>query len=216
MDIKHIKTIEGSERPADIFQPHMPGVELLSDMDAFFSKVRIDLAAGGLMPDEKPGQRYFAIVTPGRNVMFPPLENPPRQGNTDIATKMEKTFPAYPPLNFSVVTYTFIEAIMQDMTRCVPFLGFLAVFAFIGHSVVVFEGHPSAFESGVRDSDVLLVDSGMTPFMQSDWIDVAHRVMRPNGRIFVHDRETYTLGQIILRQDEQEERNQQKRWWKFW
>jgi hypothetical protein len=74
----------------------------------------------------------------------------------------------------------------------------------------------SAFESGVRDSDVLLVDSGMEPFMQSDWIDVAYRVMRPDARIFVHDRETYTLGQIIRRQDEQEERSQQKRWWKFW
>jgi hypothetical protein len=109
MDIKHIKTIEGSERPVDVFQPHMPGVELLSDMDAYFAKVRNDLAAGGFLPDEQPGQRYFAVVTPGRNVMFPPLENPPRQANTDIATRVEETFPAHPPLNFSVVTYTLLD-----------------------------------------------------------------------------------------------------------
>lgn len=216
MDIRHVRSIDGSDRPADVFQPHMPGVELFSDMDAYFAKVRNDLAAGGILPDEQPGQRYIAIVTPGRNVMFPPCDNSPDQRKSDIMTMLEKTFPANPPLNFSVVTYTLIEALTEDMTRCIPFLGFLAVFACIGHSVVVFEGHPSAFESGVRDSDVLLVDSGMEPFMQSDWIDVAFRVMRPNARIFFHDRETYSLGQITRRQDGREERNQQKRWWKFW
>lgn len=83
------------------------------------------------------------------------------------------------------------------MTRTIPFRGILNGWAYLGHNVMVFEGHPAAFESGVRDSDVLLVDSGMLPFIQFNWADVARRVMHPGGRIFIHDRETYTLSIVL-------------------
>jgi hypothetical protein len=103
--------------------------------------------------------------------------------------------PPDPPLKISVVSYTLIEAFTQDetKTKCIPFLGFLIGFAYIGHNVVVFEGHPTAFESGVKESDVLIVDSGMLPFIQKDWFEVARRVMRPGAKVFVHKRETFTL-----------------------
>ncbi|MDQ3744083.1 MAG: hypothetical protein M3444_06860 [Acidobacteriota bacterium] len=86
---------------------------------------------------------------------------------------------------------------MEDKSKAVPFLGILVGLAAIGHTVVVFEGHPSAFESGVRESNVLVVDSGMLPFLQEDWKEVAFRVMRPGAQLFVHDRKTFTLSPVV-------------------
>ena len=195
MELKHVKSIEGSPQPSDIFQPHMPGVELLADMDALFGMARSQLLKDEL-PLEKSvkGQRAVAIVTPGRLIMYEPCSPPGSMSDAQVAP-VKKLMPPDPPLNISVISYTLLEAFIEDKskTKCIPFLGFLLGFGHIGHSVVVFEGHPSAFESGVRDSDVLLVDSGMLPFIQSDWVEAAHRVMRPGAKIFVHSRETFTL-----------------------
>lgn len=203
MDLKHVQSFPGSPKPPDLFQPHMPGVDLLSDMDALFAKARSELASGcpSLEDQEgssqmEEGQRCIAIITPGRMIMFVPGLAPGSQPPERI-DPIKRLLGADGPLNITVVTYTLLEALMKDKARCIPFLGYLFAFSYIGHSVVVFEGHPSAFESGVRDSDVLFVDSAMLPFVQEDWLDVAGRVMRPNARMFVHDRETYTLSQLI-------------------
>lgn len=40
---------------------------------------------------------------------------------------------------------------------------------------------------------MLLIDSGMLPFVQKDWKEVAFRVMRPGAKVLVHERETYKL-----------------------
>ncbi len=40
MQFKNIESLPGSPQPEDIFEPHMPGVDLLSDMDGFFMQVR--------------------------------------------------------------------------------------------------------------------------------------------------------------------------------
>lgn len=138
------------------------------------------------------GQRAVAIVTPGRLIILDPCPEPNTVPEEKLAPMCE-LLPPYPPLTISVISYTNIEALTTDMTQTIPFRGFLNAWAYAGHNVVVFEGNPSAFESGVRDCDVLLVDSGMLPFVQFNWADVARRVMRPGGRIFIHDRETYTL-----------------------
>ena len=195
MELKHVRSIEGSPRPSDIFEPHMPGVELMSDMDALFRTAREQLERGEFSSEEVvKGQRAVAIVTPDRLIMFQPCPKPgsiPR-GQAEEAKKL---MPSDAPLKITAVSYTLLEAFMEDktMTKCIPFLGHLMGFAYVGHNVLVFEGHPTAFESGVRDCDVLLVDSGMLPFIQEDWFDVARRVMRPGARVFVHKRESYHL-----------------------
>jgi len=101
--------------------------------------------------------------------------------------------PSKSPLNISVISHTRVEALTEDMTKAIPFRGYLLAWATGGHNVIVFEGHPSAFDSGVRDADVLLMDSGMVQFVQLDWVKAAERVMRPEGKIFLHDRKTFTL-----------------------
>jgi hypothetical protein len=193
MEQKYINSFDASSKPSDVFTPHMPGVDLLSDMDALFDKARHSLLTGEhLTEKDESGQRAIAIITPGRMTMFVECPTPGSLSNKSVAP-MTMLFPSEPPLNIAVVSYTFLDALIQDKPRCIPFLGYLVAWGYVGHSVVVFEGHPSAFESGIRNSDVLLVDSGMLPFLQVDWVEVAHKVMRPGAKIFVHKRETFTL-----------------------
>jgi hypothetical protein len=195
MEQEHVRSVEGSPRPSDIFEPHMPGVSVLPDMDALFRSARARLREEELAPQTgAQGQRAVAIVTPEREIKFE--MSPPRGSMPDEAVEpMRRLLPPERPLDISVVSYTLTEALAQDKTRleCIPFLGYLAGFGYIGHNVVVFEGHPTAFESGVRDSDLLIVDSGMLPFIQSDWGAVAFRVMRPDARVFVHSRESFKM-----------------------
>lgn len=198
MDLKHVQTIPGSPKPADLFQPYMPDVDLLSDMDALFAQARNDLTLGCPANQKDPlpeGARCIAIVTPGRMIMFVPGLSPGSQ-SPEAIKPIQQLLPSEKPLNIAVVSYTSLEALMENKAKSITFLGYLFAFSYVGHNVVVFEGHPSAFESGVRDNDVLFVDSGMLPFMQKDWLDVAYKVMRPNPKIFVHDRKTYTLSQV--------------------
>jgi hypothetical protein len=37
---RHVKSIKGEPRPADIFKPHRMGVELFEDMDELFREAR--------------------------------------------------------------------------------------------------------------------------------------------------------------------------------
>lgn len=171
------------------------GVELLSDMDKFFERARRSAETGeysGEGEQVQKGQRAVAIVTPGRVLMFdkcPPLGSVEEE---DVAP-MRALMPPEPPLKISVISHTRIEAIVKDIDKAIPFRGFLNGWAYLGHSVLVFEGHVSAFESGIRGSDVLIIDSGVMPFVRCDWLQAASRVMAPGAKILIHDRKTYTL-----------------------
>lgn len=195
MEQNHAQSVEGSPRPSNIFEPHMPGVYVLPDMDALFRAARAQLRDEEFVPERGvKGQRVVAVVTPERQVTFE--LTPPRGSLPDADTEpANRLFPPEPPLNISVVSYTLTEARTQDetRTRCIPFIGHLARLGYVGHSVVVFEGHPTAFESGVRDGDVLIVDAFMLPFIQGDWFRVAQGVMRPGAKVFVYDRWTRNL-----------------------
>jgi hypothetical protein len=158
-------------------------------MDSFFAKVRANLAAG--FP-QAAGQRSFAIITPTRDVIGHTCPAPERMP-PDVILSVRQLLPPCPLAAISVISHAVQVQTTEDMVKCIPFLGYLGAFASIGHRVIVFEGHPSAFESGVRNTDVLLVDSGMLPFIQKDWLEVARRIMRPHSKVFLHDRATYTL-----------------------
>ena len=225
-----VASFEGSPRPANIFEPHMPSVDLLSDMDALFATVRRELVlADPPLLNQDKGQRYICIITPGRVYLSVPCPGPGSMSPEELDFEIE-LLPPSRPLNITVITYNLLEAILQNVTdpnvdaetmmgnlgECIPFLGFLLAFSYIGHSVIAFEGHPSAFESGVRNSDVLLVDSGMVPFLQGDWVEVAFQIMRPNGRILFHNRENYTLGEIRRSIEPPSISQYNKPWWKLW
>ncbi|HET6973367.1 MAG TPA: hypothetical protein VFH96_05045 [Pyrinomonadaceae bacterium] len=197
-DHKHLESIEGSAKPADIFQPYLQGVELFEDMDAVFQEAR-QLAAGehpsADIPEVDHVKRGVAVVTPGRLIMLDPCPDRDSVRENELLP-MLAVLPPKSPLNISVISHTRIEALHQDMTKAIPFRGYLLAWATAGHNVIVFEGHPSAFESGVRDADVLLMDSGMLPFVQFNWVEAAFRVMQPDGKIFLHDRKKFGLSII--------------------
>lgn len=211
----YLAVIYGSSELIELFKPYMPDVDILSSVDDFFTKTREALEArnlsefarqaglDSLIAEESrninlaTGQRQVAIITPGRIIVFAPAPIPNSKPEEELRS-VRDLLPSEKPLQITAISYTKLEALMTDKTKtkCIPFLGFLIAFAYLGHNVVVFEGHHSAFEGGVKNSDVLIIDSGMLPFLQENWADIAFRVMKPNPRIFVHDRQIYSLVQI--------------------
>lgn len=188
------ETLPGSPEPADRFQPPMPGVDRPPDLAEVFAKARRAVA--------EPAQPRIAIVTPGRMLMLLPVTKLPEPALGGIKALLKSDS----PLAITVISYTKLDALMEDKerTKCIPFLGQLAAMASLGHQVIVFEGHPSAFKTGVAGADVVLVDSGMVPFLQSDWTPVAFALMKPGGRVLVHDRKTYSLMEVRPRADKGE------------
>jgi hypothetical protein len=168
----------------------MPEVDVLQDPLGFFESARRTIETG---PDQNRigDERFLGIVTPGRMILF---QSAASLSEDDIK-QVRDVLPFEPPLQLTVIAYTRLDSLMTlaDRNKCIPFLGWLMAFAAIGHNVLVFEGHPSAFEAGCADTDILLIDSGMLPFLQADWMQAARRVMRPGSRVFIHNRETYTL-----------------------
>lgn len=197
-DRKHIESIEGGPKPADIFQPHLQGVDLFEEMVLVFLEAR-QLAAGKHpstdIPELDQANRGVAVVTPGRLIMLDPCPDRDSVPENELLP-MLTVLPSKSPLNISVISHTRIEALHTDMTKAIPFRGYLIAWATAGHNVIIFEGHPSAFDSGIRDADVLVMDSGMLPFVQFNWVEAAFRVMQPDGKIFLHDRETFGLSII--------------------
>lgn len=147
----------------------------------------------------KPSSSGLVIVTPGRLLMELPTK-PLAPDLADSAKKLASDlFGAARDLHVLVISYTALDALMADesYTECIPFLGMLLAFGSVGHRIVVFEGHPSALPIALRDADVLLVDDGMAPFLQSDWQAVAWKAMKPRARIFVHRRSDYKLTELV-------------------
>lgn len=98
--------------------------------------------------------------------------------------------PAEKSCNVAVISYTLLEPLQRDKAKCIPMLGQLLGLAYTGHNVIVFEGHATALEPALRDCDVLLIDSGMVPFLQKDWLEVAFKSMPAGAKVFVCDRKT--------------------------
>jgi hypothetical protein len=60
--------------------------------------------------------------------------------------------------------------------------------AFDGHTVVVFEGHPSALVAGCARSTLLIVDQAIVEHLQPDWVSLSVWAMTaPNILMFNRD-----------------------------
>ncbi len=154
----------------------MPNVSEPDDLREIVARARAILGCA---------ERKVAILTPERNlrIVFAPPAGSMSQEHVD---PVRRIFPGS-QLNITVVSFTASDALEKNDARCIPMLGTLAGLAYVGHSVLVFEGHAAAFETVVAGSDALVIDSGMLPFLQSDWFDAAKRNM-PQGKILCFDR----------------------------
>lgn len=171
----------------------MPEVDEPEDIGAVFDLARRAARGEGEQPPGPPG-RHVIIVTPGRMLKFQPCPAPGSMP-ADKVKPIEQMMPPSVTRNIAAIAFTELAALQKDAGRAIPFLGFLLGFAYIGHTVWVFEGHPSALAAGCREADVLLVDGAMVPHLQSDWAAVAVKAMR-RPEILVHDRATYSLKKI--------------------
>jgi hypothetical protein len=183
--------VAGYSETTDKFAPQMLGVEVPDDLASLFARARS--MASGEDPNFHPGEKGVVIITPGRSfVSMPPL---PKES---LSAGLEK-WPG-PDSDVAVISYTRLDALMDPENgrlKCIPFLPRLMMMAAGVHSVVVFEGHPSALEVGLHDADVLLIDSGMLPFLQEGWMKVAVRAMRSGARYFVCGREKQDLREVL-------------------
>jgi hypothetical protein len=136
----------------------------------------------------------LVIITPGRLIKT----SDPLPGRETIEPKflsmLEEIAPSTNRWNVLAIGMTEFRAFNASPHNSVPFLHLLHGFAQIGHSVILFEGHPSAFTQMCNNRDLLVVDSEMIPFLQSDWLEIARTTMRtPN--ILKVDRKPFSTPQ---------------------
>ena len=169
---------------------HMPEVGETADIEALFKGVRTNAASTAI--------RGVVVLTPERKVVRMPTL-PETSAVTTMKANLDKLIPAATRRNIAGIGYTVASSLTQanDPNQSAPYYAFLVGLAQIGHSVWVFEGHPSALEAGCRDADVLVVDSGVRPLLAQGWVDKAASVMR-NVNILVFDRTNAKIG--VLRQ----------------
>src|SRR5574341_1576007 len=162
--------------PADIENVHMPEVDVLPNIEEIFDTVR-KTAAGEAEQMADSSERKVIIVTPGRMMMLHPC---PKAGSMprEVVASIEAMISPAVKRNIAAIAYTQLDALMADVAKAIPFLGFLVGFAYVGHAVWVFEGHLSALAAGCRDADVLIVDGAMVPHLSEDWLSRATSVMR--------------------------------------
>ncbi|HEY6253957.1 MAG TPA: hypothetical protein VI685_28715 [Candidatus Angelobacter sp.] len=188
VDVKGVSQPRTPEKdlPA-LFNPRMPDVQAVPDIEQIFADAR-KMAA-----DKKP--RAVVMITPSRKLSFVTVPESPTRA---AAAGMESIVPSNVKRNIAVIGYTgfaqetFASTSLKDANKAIPFLGILLGLSSIGHSVWIFEGHGTAIAAGCRDADLLIVDSGMLPFLPRGWQDEAAKVMR-NPNIMVHDRAAFQL-----------------------
>jgi hypothetical protein len=164
---------------------HMPEVDLDRDIQACFAEARKMSAGGVYVPGGVPGERYVTVITPGR--MIVPISCPaPKAGYEEKLATLRSIVPPEPKRAITVIAFNDLVMHMdlesgitiELVKSLIPFFSWLRVMAFDGHTVVVFEGHPSALKVGCQNSDVLIADQSMVDHLQEDWVFVASTVMR--------------------------------------
>jgi hypothetical protein len=172
----------------DLFEPRMPEVDTPPNIENVFAEAR-KAALGESASERDP--RQVVVVTPGRMLMLQPCP-PPGSMPKAAVSQIERLASPKVKRKIAVIGYTELRAVTSDVGKAIPFFGLLSGMAYIGHSVWVFEGHPSALAAGCKEADLLIVDSAMVPHLASDWRQVAS-AQKPAPQIYLHDRATHAL-----------------------
>jgi hypothetical protein len=175
--------------------PRMPEVDESADIAQLFKQQRLSISQYLANTPAPTGTRLciIGIVPPNRelehSLVMMPLPDPAPAG---FEARAKQALPGARHLNITAISYTG-EKRSPDDQRKLPFLSAVMQFGYMGHRAVIFEGHPSGLAASLREADVLIVDSGMLPFLQSDWFEVAQSAFRGKGRVRVFDRQTTEL-----------------------
>ncbi len=149
----------------------------------------------------RPRSAGISIVRPDRAILFLALPPPPPQTSL-LAKQLASVIPSERGRKIAVIgstafTMAGTEAVpsLQEANRAIPFFGLLCGLNYIGHTIWIFDGNPSAFPAGLEQSEILIVDSAMLPSLPADWMQAAQRAMQGDRRIFVHDRTSGRLSE---------------------
>lgn len=132
----------------------------------------------------------LAILTPQREVVYrkcPPKGSLPKQLE-DMATSM---LPPETPCKVAVICNTSALSHCHP-SEAVPFFSLLLGLAYIGHKVVLIEGHKDAILVFCKDVDVCIVDEAMIPFLEDSWRDSLKKLVK-NEEVYIFDRKTSNL-----------------------
>jgi hypothetical protein len=170
----------------------MPEVGERYGLDEYFTTVR-RTAVG------REDGEGLVIVKPDRSLMVVPRLTETAELRK-MAESMKSIVSDAVQRNIAAIAYTVFEpgpqgsVGLEEVGRAIPFLGMLVGLSYIGHAVWVFEGHASALVAGVREADLLLVDSAMQPFLANGWDVQAAKAMR-NANILIHNA-NFTLSAV--------------------
>lgn len=150
-----------------IFQVHMPEVDIRPGLDEIFAQAK-SLAAEKTILADGTHLRRVVIVSPGRLLLIKD-SYPPDTLPLESRMALEELLPTDRSLKIAVIAYTYMDALRTDIRNAIPFFDYLLGFAYLGHTVWIFEGHASVLEIGCRGADYILVDQRMLPFLIEDW-----------------------------------------------
>lgn len=162
----------------NIFQVHMPEVDIRPDLKVIFQEAR-ELADQETLLADGTLQRRVVIVSPGRLILLKD-SYPPDTLPSENRIVLEDLLPSEKTLKIAVIAYTYLEALRTDIRKAIPFFDYLLGFTYLGHAVWIFEGHSSAMADGCRDADYVLVDQRMLPYLDEDWRQI---IQSENNRL---------------------------------
>ncbi len=171
----------------DRYAPFMPDVDERRNAREIFADARGCVSRA-------PEGRGVALVGPDRAVMVLPV--PSRSAAMDAKLPKIPDITSDGPRNIAVISNTGLLLTVhgkppevQEVARVIPFLGLLIALSYAGHRVWIFEGHASALSAGLEHAEILLLDSGMLPLLQNDWMSVAQTTMASPRRVLTLSRE---------------------------
>ena len=175
---------------------YMPDIDLDRDQRKVFADAR-KLA----VQEQTRHGNSVVVVTPGRILMGIPC-SPPGSMQPQVIGPIQELAPL-PATTITVIGFNDVvrhmpnarmpevekqRYIRQMMNEAVPFFGYVLGFGYLGHSVILFEGHPQAYADGIRGAEMLMVDSAMIEALPEDWIEIARREMIGRRRVVVFNR----------------------------
>ncbi|MBV8818016.1 MAG: hypothetical protein JO022_06640 [Acidobacteriaceae bacterium] len=173
----------------DPFAPFMPDINLGRNPEEVFAEARSTFS-------KLPEGRGVVLVGVDRTIIGMPVPGRSRE----LDARMPRLPGLGKPCRMAIIANTgAIPSVppkaqdLRDVTKAIPFFGLIMALGYAGHRIWVFEGHPSSLEAGVRSAHILLVDSGMLPFLREGWRAAAQTAMDAPRTILVHNREQYAL-----------------------
>jgi hypothetical protein len=185
----------------------MPAVSPNRDVRQCFAEARRGSA-------EADGTRRVVVIAPDGTLVSVPVPPPGKADASLIRDVRAALAPEDEPVTgLTITAINFTQGIQKvsrsffKMLELMPNLSYLVGAAYLGNTVVSFEGHSSSFAVGCEETDVLILDDAMVPFLQADWAAVALKLLRqPRILQFGRDGRLSRVTRLVAIEEPEKER----------